>query len=376
MLGRHSRITLPIDTVIVHGRPELTIKQDPEVFRQRTGARLIRCARPDFDPAAAALGVALANCMADETGHNLARTLKPAVSFREIFPWGELVLHGALVGAVSLFLIGTAREANARLKAAGTQLSSFSWLKKQDQAKLDAEKKTLQERLKVVQAFRGNRVDWSVVLRTVAAAVPESTTITGLSGNAELESTSKSGSSKAQETTDRQFRDADGRGWVRAARDRWLPRGPARRRDAQAALPAHRDLRPQGQPGQDWRSSVHLLQRRLFAQGRNEQEISRQLAGDYPRAIFPMDEKKAKTDYKQVILEQLRQPLKLRLLLCLAIIAGWYVLFFSPLSEQMDCHHVQDQPGAQTGRHREPDRAAQEGHGALPGPHTRRGRRQ
>ena len=49
-----------------------------------------------------------------------------------------------------------------------------------------------------------------------------------------------------------------------------------------------------------------------------------------------MDEKRAKTDYKQVMLEQLRQPLKLRLLLCVAIIAGWYMLFFSPLSEQMD----------------------------------------
>jgi Tfp pilus assembly protein PilO len=47
-----------------------------------------------------------------------------------------------------------------------------------------------------------------------------------------------------------------------------------------------------------------------------------------------MNEKKAKTEYKQVILEQLRQPLKLRLLLCSAIITGWYVLFFSPLSEQ------------------------------------------
>ncbi len=47
-----------------------------------------------------------------------------------------------------------------------------------------------------------------------------------------------------------------------------------------------------------------------------------------------MNEKKAKTDYKQVILNQIRQPLKLRLLLCSAIITGWYVLFFSPLSEQ------------------------------------------
>jgi Tfp pilus assembly protein PilO len=48
----------------------------------------------------------------------------------------------------------------------------------------------------------------------------------------------------------------------------------------------------------------------------------------------PMNEKKPKSDLKLVILNQIRQPLKLRLLLCSAIITGWYILFFSPLSEE------------------------------------------
>ena len=47
-----------------------------------------------------------------------------------------------------------------------------------------------------MEAFRGNRVGWSVLLRTVAAAVPETTTIKGLSGEAEVESNSRSGSTK------------------------------------------------------------------------------------------------------------------------------------------------------------------------------------
>ncbi len=196
MLGRHSRINLPIDTVIVHGRPELQISSDPEEFKKRTNARLIRCAAPNYDAAAAALGVALANPLIDESGHDLARTLKPPVSIRDIFPWGELVLHGVLLGAVSLFLHGAAAEVNARLKSVRTQLTSFSWLKNQDQAKLDAEKKGLQGKLKVLEAFRGNRVGWSVVLRTVAAAEPENTTIRGLTGEAEVEATGKSGMTK------------------------------------------------------------------------------------------------------------------------------------------------------------------------------------
>jgi len=198
MLGRHGRITLPIDTLIVHGRPELALTQDPKAFHQRTGARLIRSAVPDYDLAAVALGVALANPLANEAGHNLARALKPAVSIREIFPWGELVLQGALVGAVSLFLTVAAAEADARFRAVRTQLRSFSWVKHQDQAKLDAEKKALQERLTVVEAFRGNRVGWSVLLRTIAATAPESTIITSLAGDAEVETTAKSAQTKSK----------------------------------------------------------------------------------------------------------------------------------------------------------------------------------
>ncbi len=196
MLGRHSRISQPIDTVIVHGRPDVNLGQDPEAFRQRTGAKLIRCREPDYGPAAVALGVALANPLADEPGHDLARAIKPPFSIRDIFPWGELMLHGLLMAAVSLFLVGTAAEAHSRLKAVRTQISTFTWLKNQDQPKLEAEKKALQERLKVMEAFRGTRVGWSELLRTVAAAVPESTTIKGLSGEADVEAASKSGGTK------------------------------------------------------------------------------------------------------------------------------------------------------------------------------------
>ena len=93
MLWRNCRIPLPIDTVIVHGRPEVVLTQQPEAFRQRTGARLIRCAEPGYEPAAAALGVALANPLADEPGLDLSRTLKPTATIREIFPWGELAVQ-------------------------------------------------------------------------------------------------------------------------------------------------------------------------------------------------------------------------------------------------------------------------------------------
>ena len=46
--------------------------------------------------------------------------------------------------------------------------------------------------------FRDTRVNWSGSLRTIAAAMPESTIITTLAGDAEIEAGSKSGRSKAK----------------------------------------------------------------------------------------------------------------------------------------------------------------------------------
>jgi hypothetical protein len=198
MMGRHARVTIPIDTVIIHGRPEVIFTQEEDEFRKRTGARLVRCGEPDYDLPAVALGLALANPLATATGLDLARTLKPPISIGEVFPYGELLLHGTLLGAVSLFSIAAAAEANHRLKAAGGGLKAFAWLKNQDQAKLDAEKKSIQERLKSVGVFRDSRVNWSGSLRTIAGAMPESTIITSLTGDAEMDAASRSGPAKGK----------------------------------------------------------------------------------------------------------------------------------------------------------------------------------
>jgi hypothetical protein len=48
-----------------------------------------------------------------------------------------------------------------------------------------------------------------------------------------------------------------------------------------------------------------------------------------------MSQTPSKRGYKQLILAQLRHPLKLRLVLFAALIGGWYALFFAPLSERL-----------------------------------------
>jgi Tfp pilus assembly protein PilO len=49
-----------------------------------------------------------------------------------------------------------------------------------------------------------------------------------------------------------------------------------------------------------------------------------------------MNQKTAKPDLRQVILNQLRNPLKLRFMLGLSMLGGWYFFFFMPLCEQTE----------------------------------------
>ena len=180
------------------GGPSSPLRRSQTSSASAPAARLVRSGQPSDELRSAAFGLTLANPLAESHGVDLARALKPAVSIGDVFPYGELLLHGALLGAVSLFSIGVSAEANHQLKAVLGGLKAFSWLQKQDQSKLDAEKKLIQERLKAIGVFRDTRVNWSGSFRTIASAMPESTIITGLAGDAEVEAGSRSGPSRAK----------------------------------------------------------------------------------------------------------------------------------------------------------------------------------
>jgi Tfp pilus assembly protein PilO len=49
-----------------------------------------------------------------------------------------------------------------------------------------------------------------------------------------------------------------------------------------------------------------------------------------------MNQKSAKTDPRQLILNQLRNPLKLRFILGLSMLGGWFFFFFMPLCEETE----------------------------------------
>ena len=187
MLGRHSKIGAAIDSVFIHGRPDLPPLLETETFKQRTGARLICRSSPSYDLASAAYGVALNSPLLDESGHNLARELRPEISIREIFPWADLAVQGTLAVGISLLLAGTAADVETRYKNARSETSTMTWLKDQDQAKLESEKRSLEDRIRTLDAFQKTSVRWSTQLRTIAADTPETTIIMSLGGDGEID---------------------------------------------------------------------------------------------------------------------------------------------------------------------------------------------
>ena len=110
---------------------------------------------------------------------------------REILPWGELALQAALIAGVSLFLHAGSVELETQLKTTEVAVKAISWLKNQDQAKLEAEKKVLDERLTALETFHRGRVDWSEQLRTIAGVTPGTTLVTTFQGLNEAEAPGK-----------------------------------------------------------------------------------------------------------------------------------------------------------------------------------------
>ena len=93
MQGRHSRITVPIDTVVIHGRPDLECRSSPRSFRERTGAPAAPLRRAGYEPVGGGDGHG-----PGRSAHGCRRA-RPAPSQAGgpdpgDLPWGELVLQG------------------------------------------------------------------------------------------------------------------------------------------------------------------------------------------------------------------------------------------------------------------------------------------
>jgi len=187
LLWRRHGVKVPIAAVHLHGRPGLALSAQREAFEKQAGAEVFRSPGPGYDLASIARGIAMADPLLEDVGLDLARRYRPDVPIREIFPWTEACLQGVLIGGVSLFLLASASDVQTTFRHARAQSSEFSWMGDDDQAKLDAEQKGIEEQITYAKGFLKSRIAWTEQLRTIAADTPEGTTVTTLSGDADVE---------------------------------------------------------------------------------------------------------------------------------------------------------------------------------------------
>ncbi len=199
MQARSWRVDAGVDAVLIQGRPDLAPKLDPVELTSRLGAKVARSDGPAFNSASIALGLAMGG-LAEESGFDLARTIKPRESIGEIFPWGDLVTQSALMVGVVLLMSDRAKSLETTHAATRSSLARFRWLGDRQESDLDKEKKTLEQKDKTANAFLGSRVLWAGHVRDVATHLPANTRLTSLQGAGELEPLGKGPPGLAKKT--------------------------------------------------------------------------------------------------------------------------------------------------------------------------------
>jgi hypothetical protein len=196
-LAKYCGITAPLDAVLIHGRPELHERLKSAEFSGEIGCRLFCHAGPGLDGAALAQGLARGALKAESGGFDLSRSLKPRLSIREIFPWGELALQGALLFCVGLLLL--VRSVNLRESCLAAQVENQRHeCLAAPQAALEKERQALRQKVEVVQKFLQTRVLWTDYTHDLPLRLPRQAQFRSLQGFAELESFAKRKESTAK----------------------------------------------------------------------------------------------------------------------------------------------------------------------------------
>jgi len=183
---RHYEMETPLDYAIVHGRPDLHERLQKEGLPTEIGTRMIWHEGPALNGETMALGLALGCLNQTDSAFDLSRSMKPSASLRDIFPWGELVCECALMVLMGLFLAHQNEQARAAYTSVRIQCDGNKVLALSDIAQLEAEKKSLTQKIEALHQFLDSRVIWTSCIRDITDRLPTSIQLTNLQGASQL----------------------------------------------------------------------------------------------------------------------------------------------------------------------------------------------
>ena len=181
-------IDAPPDVAIIHGRQDLRGTLSSEDFAKKAGLPIVCCERPELDGAAIAYGLALGS-LSQQAGHgvDLSRSLTPAPSLWQIFPWGELAVQVALVVCMALVMLFHWRSLGETEAPLRVELTKHAWVGSKTQADLNKEQQFLSKRVDAIRKFTGTKIVWNRFTADISGRLPDHATLLLLQGIYELE---------------------------------------------------------------------------------------------------------------------------------------------------------------------------------------------
>ena len=170
--SRYYEMETPLDYAIVHGRADLHERLQKEGLPSEIGTRVVWHEGPALNSQAMAFGLALGCVDQADAGFDLSRLMKPKASLRDIFPWGELACECVLVAFMGLCLLHRNEQVRAACTAAQMRCDGNKILASSDVAKLEAEKRSLTQKIESLHQFLDSRVIWTSYLHNVMERFP------------------------------------------------------------------------------------------------------------------------------------------------------------------------------------------------------------
>ena len=198
VLGQHCGIESNFDVVMIHGREDLQRVVDYTWLLQQLAVEVHWVGSPALDPNGIAFGLAL-GCL-KQTGRDfdLARTVKPVATLRELFPWREVAVHCALLCGLGWYLYDRLLELRHSHEMLQIQYAGSPQLATATETDLERERKELLEQVSAIKAFCDSRVVWTSFTRDLAARLPQRLALTAIQGESPLE---RPGKKKKKGTT-------------------------------------------------------------------------------------------------------------------------------------------------------------------------------
>ncbi len=176
---------------MLHGRGDLSRLLDVDWMQQQMGAPVRWFDGPSLDGSQLAFGLAVGCFGGGENTFNLARSLTPRVSFRELIPWREAGLQVALLLCMALFLVDRSTRLDRLYQSVCIENAQHPWMASMQIAQLESEKRELQQKAQAAGRFLDSRIQWTSYQRDLAACLPASVFLTSFQGVSELGSKGK-----------------------------------------------------------------------------------------------------------------------------------------------------------------------------------------